>query len=181
MSKPRFEGIHRVDKLGPRNERLVLPLTLIDSQGRRWIAPSGSVVNGSSIPRFFWRIAGSPYVGYHRKASVIHDVACEKQWAPDSRNAHRLYFEGQIAEGENPWVAWLRWLAVRLFGPRWPKVPFWKRCYRTLQTWVCWLTGAFLIVFAFLLAYGFDKTASRIAPVGFKLIETAGKAWEEAL
>ena len=126
--KPKFEGTVTAEWVGPRKMRLTGPFTLIDSQGKRWTAPGNVLVDGSSIPRFFWRIIGSPFVGYHRQASVIHDIACEYQWFPDSRNAHRLYYEGQIAAGEKPWVAWLRWLAVRLFGPRWPKVPLWKRC-----------------------------------------------------
>jgi len=38
----------------------------------------GSKVNGANIPRFFYRIFGSPYIGKHKRPSVIHDVVCQK-------------------------------------------------------------------------------------------------------
>ena len=41
------------------------------SKGKIWTAPAGSVIDGASIPRFFWRVIGSPFIGYYRRASVV--------------------------------------------------------------------------------------------------------------
>src|SRR5687768_7819159 len=51
----------------------------IDPKGQQWLAPSGSMVNGASIPQFAWSIIGGPFEGLYRDASVIHDVACEQK------------------------------------------------------------------------------------------------------
>ena len=37
-------------------------------------APQGMITDGASIPRFFWRIIGSPLSGKYRQAAVIHDA-----------------------------------------------------------------------------------------------------------
>lgn len=126
MTGPKFEGRVVAMWTGRRDMILLEPFTLIDSAGNRWTAEVGSRINGSSIPRFLWRIVGSPYVGLHRFASVIHDVACTEHWA-DSPTAHRLYYDGLIAAGVPRWKARIRWLAVRTFGPRWKSRPS-KEC-----------------------------------------------------
>jgi hypothetical protein len=47
----------------------------IDPDGRRWVAPKGSITNGASIPRTLWSSVGSPYTGNYRRAAIIHDIA----------------------------------------------------------------------------------------------------------
>lgn len=47
-----------------------------DPDGRRWNASKGSVINGASIPRPLWSTVGSPYTDDYRRASIVHDVAC---------------------------------------------------------------------------------------------------------
>lgn len=118
--KPRFltKSIWTAWEPNGRKMTLLTPVEFQDSRGKVYTAPAGSVIDGSSIPRFFWRVIGSPYTGKHRMASVIHDVGCQQQWE-DSPTVHRLYYEGLLAAGEHPWKAWLMWLAVRTFGPRW--------------------------------------------------------------
>lgn len=50
--------------------------------GRVWVAPSGSIVNGASIPRVLWSLVGSPFTGDYVYASTVHDVACEVRTQP---------------------------------------------------------------------------------------------------
>ena len=74
-----------------REMELVEPFTYIDPNGRRWTAAPGSVINGASIPSAFWSVIGGPFEGRFRKASVLHDVACEKQteaW----QEVHRMFY-----------------------------------------------------------------------------------------
>lgn len=39
--------------------------------------PKGYCYDGASIPRFFWRVAGSNYDNRYLVAALIHDVLCE--------------------------------------------------------------------------------------------------------
>ena len=61
---------------GDRKMTLVEPFAYVDPEGVKWDAPKGSVVDGASIPRLAWTIVGGPFEGRYRKASAIHDVAC---------------------------------------------------------------------------------------------------------
>ena len=42
---------------------------------RLLVCPKGMITDGGSIPRFFWRVIGSPWCGKHRRAVVLHDGA----------------------------------------------------------------------------------------------------------
>ena len=59
-----FSCVIRTDWLsdgnGDRSMRLVLDAFYIDDSRREWKAPAGSIVNGASLPKFFWRFVGSP-------------------------------------------------------------------------------------------------------------------------
>jgi len=59
-----------------RDMQLLEDFSYTDPAGKRWPAPKGSVINGASIPRPLWATVGSPYTDDYRRASVVHDVAC---------------------------------------------------------------------------------------------------------
>ena len=65
-----------------RDMKLLEDFWYEDPKGRTWEAPSGSVVNGASVPRDLWAIVGTPYTGDYRKASIVHDVACDNPGIP---------------------------------------------------------------------------------------------------
>lgn len=100
-----------------RDMALRADFTYIDPAGRAWRAPAGHLINGASVPRFFWRVF-APYVGPWRRASVIHDAACDLRQRP-WREVHAAFYRACRADGTGPLAAFLLWLAVRLFGPRW--------------------------------------------------------------
>lgn len=83
-----------------------------------WKCPAGSVVNGASIPRFFWRIIGSPMRGKYRFATIPHDVHCDLRQRP-SAQVHAMFYRAMRAAGVGRFKAWVMWAAVRYFGPRW--------------------------------------------------------------
>lgn len=66
--------------------------TYVDPRQKRWEAPSGSVVNGASIPRVFWSTIGGPFEGRYRNASVVHDAACVEMQEP-WEDVHRMFYE----------------------------------------------------------------------------------------
>jgi len=101
-----------------RDMTLVQPFGYLDPAGVRWDAPAGAVVNGASIPRAFWSLIGGPFEGRFRKASVLHDVACEdrvRAWPA----VHRMFYDACRCGGVGPAKAGAMYFAVSHFGPRW--------------------------------------------------------------
>ena len=100
-----------------RSMQLLEPVIYRDAAGRPWVAPAGTVVDGASIPQFFWRVIGSPFVGKYRRASVLHDYYCQTQ-TTSSAETHHMFRAAMLRDGVEPWRARLMFWAVRLFGPR---------------------------------------------------------------
>ena len=101
-----------------RKMRLLEDFDYVDARGTRWPAPKGSVIDGASIPQVLWSVAGSPYTGEYRNASVVHDVACVKRDRP-WQDVHRMFYEASRAGGVGEQKAKLLYAAVYHFGPRW--------------------------------------------------------------
>ena len=80
------------DTLGvDRDMQLLEDFAFTDPNGRVWPAPKGAVVNGASIPRPLWSAVGSPYTDDYRRASVVHDVACNTPSVP-RKEADVMFF-----------------------------------------------------------------------------------------
>jgi len=90
----------------------------VDPSGKRWEAAKGREVNGASIPPFLWNIVGPPYVGDYRRATVLHDVACDDQGEPHAQ-VHRMFYNAMRCDGVERFKAALMYLAVARFGPTW--------------------------------------------------------------
>lgn len=104
-----------------RNVRVLDNFSFTEADtGRVWEAPSGSIVNGASIPRVLWSLVGSPFTGDYVYASIVHDVACEVRTQP-WRDTHYMFYQACLAGGTRRGRAKLLYLAVRNFGPRWPQ------------------------------------------------------------
>lgn len=115
----RFEGnVIGVWEPNGRDMTLREDFAYVDPRGKKWNAPTGSVVNGASIPRAFWSITGGPFEGQYRSASVVHDVACEEM-TETWQDVHRMFYEacrcGGVGERQAKTLYW----AVHNFGPRW--------------------------------------------------------------
>ncbi|MBU1961726.1 MAG: DUF1353 domain-containing protein, partial [Gammaproteobacteria bacterium] len=84
-----------------------------DPDGKRWLAPAGSSINGASIPRPLWSTVGSPYTDDYRRASVVHDVACNDP-AISRKAADVMFFHACRAGGCSPAKARMLYAGVRL-------------------------------------------------------------------
>jgi len=93
----------------------------VDPRDRKWVAPKGHIVDGASIPRFAWPLIGGPFEGKYRDSSVIHDVGCDKHWAP-WQVVHEVFYMGMITSGVQEWLAKVMYAAVYHFGPRWEQL-----------------------------------------------------------
>lgn len=117
-----FEGeVVAVWDADGRNMTLRQDFAYIDGQGRRWLAPANSVVNGASIPQGFWSVIGGPFEGRYRNASVIHDVGCHDMNAA-WEDVHQMFYEACLCGGVDETQAKMMYYAVYHFGPRWQKV-----------------------------------------------------------
>lgn len=101
-----------------RKVKLTEDFAFIDAQGIEWLAPNESIVDGSSIPRWLWSIFGSPFVGKHRRASIIHDVYCVTKSRPH-KQVHQMYLEACKTDGVNKIKAKLMYWGVKIGGPKW--------------------------------------------------------------
>lgn len=104
---------------GPdRRMRLLAEFVFVDDKAIRWVAPTGSVIDGASIPEVLWKTVGTPFVGDYRRASVLHDVACQQKSHPHTE-VHRMFYDAMITDGVSMVLAQEMYTAVRLFGPKW--------------------------------------------------------------
>jgi hypothetical protein len=128
-TKPHFVGDVETRWLHERGDdrrmQLLKPFAFQDRHGVLWEAPNGWIVDGASIPRFFWRLC-DPFVGDYRLASVVHDVACDQKTRP-WQQVHRMFYEAMVCAGVPKWKARLMGAAVFVFGPHW-KTPHCSVC-----------------------------------------------------
>lgn len=101
-----------------RKIELLADLVYVDGDGRHWIAPKGSTVDGASIPQSLWSLIGGPYEGLYREASVIHDVECQRKTAP-WREVHKRFHAAMLARGVDSKLAMGMYAAVKVCGPQW--------------------------------------------------------------
>ena len=108
------------NKNGPdRKMQLIEDFSYIDSKGVEWKAPKGWIIDGATIPDLLWcKWIGTPFVGDYRKASVIHDVACDLKNRPHKK-VHRMFFEACVCGGMSERKAKKFYWAIRKFGPKW--------------------------------------------------------------
>ena len=114
---------------GPdRRMRLLAGFWFDDPAGKRWDAPGGyDKMDGASIPRALWSLIGSPYTGDYRRASIVHDYACD-QAGKDSakrRAADHMFFHACMAGGCSWEFAMVLYIGVRI-GAWMDQVPAWK-------------------------------------------------------
>ena len=109
-----------------RGMRMLEPFTFTDPSATLWDAPVGSVIDGASIPRPLWTLVGSPYTGDYRRASIVHDVACDRAGSDITkrRAADRMFYHACRAGGCSVREATILYLGVRI-GAVWPAVPQW--------------------------------------------------------
>ena len=102
MSFGTFSGNPRTEWLtengADRNMSLLEDFWYEDPAGRHWRAPKGSVINGASIPETLWSSVGSPYTGEYRRASIVHDVACDSPNS-DREQADDMFYSACLAGG----------------------------------------------------------------------------------
>jgi len=117
MSFGSFSGNPKTEWLSEpeadRRMKLLEDFWYEDPDGRRWVAKAGCCIDGASIPAPLWSIVGSPYTGEYRRASIVHDIACEDPGVP-RKDADRMFYFACLAGGCTPRQARLLYTGVRI-------------------------------------------------------------------
>lgn len=100
-----------------RKAKLLEDFTYVDSEGDKWTAKKGAIVDGASIPRAFWSLIGGPFDGDYRNASIIHDYYCKKKLRPSSE-VHECFCEMMLVLEVPFWKRKIMCFAVKTFGPK---------------------------------------------------------------
>jgi Protein of unknown function (DUF1353) len=109
-----------------RNMRLLEDFSFTDPTGKKWMTPKDYVVDGASIPQALWTTVGSPYTGDYRRASIVHDKACDDAVNDPAarRAADRMFYQACRAGGCSIEQATLLYIGVRIGGV-WPHILPW--------------------------------------------------------
>jgi hypothetical protein len=111
-----------------RRMNLLRDFTFTDPEGKAWEVPAGyDKMDGASIPRALWTLVGSPYTGDYRRASIVHDRACdEARGDKDKRRAaDRMFYHACRAGGCSVRQAAILYIGVRI-GAALPDVAPWR-------------------------------------------------------
>ena len=106
--------------------RLLEDFSFTDPTGKKWMTPKDYVVDGASIPQALWTTVGSPYTGDYRRASIVHDKACDDAVNDPAarRAADRMFYQACRAGGCSIEQATLLYIGVRIGGV-WPHILPW--------------------------------------------------------
>jgi hypothetical protein len=95
----------------------------IDSSGTKWTVPKGTVVDGSSIPRPAWSVAGSPLGSGYVIPSVLHAryyslLAAGVEGTPSRKAVDKMLYESLVKAGMSELRASIVYNAARTFGAK---------------------------------------------------------------
>ncbi|MGN0832610.1 MAG: DUF1353 domain-containing protein [Kiritimatiellia bacterium] len=119
MSKAIFPEKPAVRPIGGVDYELAQDFYFNSTVGGRWdvvvhVAP-GFRTDGASIPRFLWRVFGSPYDPDILAAAIAHDALYRGEVVP-RKDADAAFLRMMAESGVRCRKRRLVWLGVRLFG-----------------------------------------------------------------
>ena len=88
------------------------------ADGRVWITPAGSVVDGRGFPRLFVDLFGPPLSSHFVKTAVAYDYSVKSKHHPWA-SAQNMVYEAMRIEGATQAEANLTFMLLRATGTRW--------------------------------------------------------------
>jgi hypothetical protein len=115
-----------------RHMQLLTEFWFRDPDNRLWTTPVHYKIDGASIPKPLWSLVGSPYTGDYRRASIVHDKACDDAAGDQAarRAADRMFYHACREGGCSVVEATLLYIGVRI-GALTPLVPAWQEASKT--------------------------------------------------
>jgi Protein of unknown function (DUF1353) len=107
--------------LGGQQRKTVLDFGYLDADGRNWPVPSGTSVDGASIPKALWSLLGGLWEGKYREACVVHDYYCAIRGV-DWQSVRRMFYRAMLASGVAQLRAKLVFAGLYFAGPRWEDI-----------------------------------------------------------
>ena len=104
---------------GGQQMRTLSEFGFLDADGRHWLVPSGTSVDGASIPKTLWSLLADLWEGKYRDAIVMHDYYCSVR-DMDWRSVHLMFYRALLVSGIPVSGAKLVYAGVYFAGPRWP-------------------------------------------------------------
>jgi Protein of unknown function (DUF1353) len=118
----RFTGRLVLEPLpGSQHMKTLLDFGFLDADGRKWLVPSGTSLDGASIPIGLWSWFGGLWEGKYLEACVVHDYHCANRSA-DWQSIRRMFYHAMRASGITQLFAKLVFAGVYFAGPRWEDV-----------------------------------------------------------
>ena len=112
--------------------RLNHKLVFRQANGKEWVSPPGSVVDGRAVPTIFVQLVGQPLDSSFVKSAVSYEVAVrnkQRTW----QAAQRMFYEAVLTEGIEPSEAKAMYLLLSGSGTRWAMRDS-KRCFGRCHT-----------------------------------------------
>jgi hypothetical protein len=116
-----FEGSPRLDPVEDAfidQYRTTSELIYRQKDGRVWVIPEGSLVDGRGFPRLFADIFGSGLNGAFVKSAIAYDFAAKSKHHP-WKLAQNMLYEAMQEEGVSLADANLSFMLLRATGTRW--------------------------------------------------------------
>ena len=81
-------------------------------------AKAGMIYDMASIPKIFWRVIGSPYIGKYRRAATLHDALYTSKGLGklNKKQVDKLFLEMMQVDGVSFWKSRVMYLAVKYGG-----------------------------------------------------------------
>ncbi len=90
-------------------------VAVVHGVGLRVTLRKGYTTDGASIPRVFWRVAGTPFTGLYTVASLLHDALYECELI-ERKTCDQIFREIMRHYGVSKWRAGIKYRAVRWGG-----------------------------------------------------------------
>jgi hypothetical protein len=119
--------------LGSQQMKTLLDFGFLDANGRNWPVPSGTSVDGASIPKGLWSWIGGLWEGKYREACIVHDYHCATR-STDWQSVRRMFYHAMLASGITQLFAKLVFAGVYFAGPRWEDVGSVRAAQRAIPT-----------------------------------------------
>ena len=82
---------------GSKHKSIVRDFIVEDSKGLEWIAKTGDITDGKSVPPWLHFLIGDPFEGVTEEAAVIHDRYCILN-TRSQEDTHRIFREITLKE-----------------------------------------------------------------------------------
>ena len=98
--------------------RLIGDLRFRQSDGRVWLTPSNTILDGRSVPTLFVQLFGHPFEGSFPKTSISYEHAVKKKYS-SWEESQRMFYEAAVTEGVAPAEARAMYTVLSASGSRW--------------------------------------------------------------